>query len=290
MPSDDTQHLGNVSVRSEPPAEAGASPVRQGFDKTVRYQLSIVVLTYNGEDLLDDCLESIRQQTIPCDYEVVVVDNGSTVPAKPPKWVRLVRYADNAGNIEGTNRCIRAAQGEWILFVANDVRLQPGCVRDLWLAVKTLWDNIGLVQPILMQPDGQVDNAGLRWVWPGYGLRLRKTQYYFAWEVPVVANTCWMAKTAGLAGGFDKDLGISHEDVDLCLALSRFKRRHFVVNTKATHLMGQTIGRVVRKPLSPYYHQARLRVLEKHYSGAAYWARRVAVEILDWLSRRRPGR
>ena len=38
---------------------------------------SVVVLNWNGLDLLDECLSSLRRQAF-VDFEVVLVDNGST--------------------------------------------------------------------------------------------------------------------------------------------------------------------------------------------------------------------
>ncbi|MFA5334722.1 MAG: glycosyltransferase family 2 protein, partial [Candidatus Omnitrophota bacterium] len=44
-----------------------------------RLFLSVVIPTYNRKDLLKECLESLFDQTYPTeDYEIVVVDDGST--------------------------------------------------------------------------------------------------------------------------------------------------------------------------------------------------------------------
>jgi len=41
-------------------------------------KVSIVVLNYNGKDLLKKCLESIKNKTQYENYEIIVVDNNST--------------------------------------------------------------------------------------------------------------------------------------------------------------------------------------------------------------------
>lgn len=256
--------------------------------------LSVVVLTYNNNILLKDCLDSIlSQRFLPGNNEIIVVDNGSDEPASysyADSAIRFVRLKKNVGNINGTNECVATAGGRWVLFVANDVRLYKDCLINLWKAAQTA-ERPGLIQPTLIQPNGEVDNAGLNWVWPGYGIRNRHPNYWEEYsQVEVVANTCWMVSRADFPG-LDASLGISHEDVDVCLRMGRMGYKHYAVSTAvATHLMGQTIGKSIGKPLSPYYHKARLRVIEKNYQGMDRMARLAAVKGLDGLNGCRLGR
>ena len=245
--------------------------------------LSICVLTYEGESLLPACLQSIMRQDIPFDWELLIVDNGSTRPVVqmlPPG--RVVRLERNVGNIGGMNACFTHAAGDWVLFVANDVRLHTDCVSRLWAK------RCNLVQPVLYQPDGMVDNAGLDWVWPGYGRRRRRVCGRPPFErVPSFAATCFLLQRSVWKelGGFDEGLGLSHEDIDFALRLEKAGYGSFVnMDTCATHLMGQTIGRVTPGPLSPRYHTARRRVLQKHYRGINRASRVAAMEVLDALA------
>lgn len=247
--------------------------------------LTIAVLTYEGEALLPDCLKSIHDNLVdfPFAYEVLIVDNGSTVLTAPALWPqhRLRHLPTNVGNIGGMNKCFEYAQGNWVLFVANDVRLHPKALLSLWAL------RANLVQPVLYQPDGAVDNAGLDWIWPGYGRRRRvppMTVAPYLRLVPSFAATCFLLQRSVWQelGGFDEQLGISHEDIDFAMRLKRNGYNCFVnAHASATHLMGQTIGRVTKAPLKPYYHEARLKVLRKHYRGVDYWSRRLAVGLID---------
>lgn len=246
--------------------------------------LSIAVLTYQGEALLPDCLQSILKQEMPTDWELLVVDNGSTThtPRLLLPHSRVVRLERNIGNIGGMNACFAHAEGDWVLFVANDVRLHPNCVARLWEK------RCNLLQPVLYQPDGQVDNAGLNWNWPGYGARRRRVCGMPAFvKVPSFAATCFLLQRSVWKelGGFDAGLGLSHEDIDFALRLEASGYGNFVnMEACATHLMGQTIGRVTVGPLSPRYHTARLRVIRKHYRGLNRASRVAAVQVLDGLS------
>ena len=246
--------------------------------------LTIAVLTYNGEALLPDCLASIWAQDIPCEWELLVVDDHS---ARLPTILlphRLVVHGSNLGNIAGTNTCFREAHGAWVLFVANDVRLNKDCLLHLW-AHRGAHD---ITQPVLYQPDGEVDNMGIRWWWPGYGDRVRKVGQ----RVDAFANTCvLMRRSTWLSvGGFEEGLGISHEDVDFSL---RAIRKGYTIGycrlATAMHLMGQTIGKVVRTPLSPYYRRARRLTIERNYEGLNRRLRLWTTGLVDGLAAsRRP--
>ena len=253
--------------------------------------LTIAILTYNGEHLLPAAVASVDRQALPADItmEKLIVDNGSHIPVLAPTGWRVERLPQNGGNIMGTNWCLRAAQGLWVLFLANDVRLHTGCISRLW-ACRRFADQ-GLLQPILYQPDGKMDHAGMDWRWPGYGIRRRR---FTSHVTQVVPNTCWLAPRDLV--WFDHTLGISHEDVDVCLRLSREGHQHYVCPTAtATHLMGQTIATHV-KELQPYYRKARRIVIVDHYQGMDRLLRLAAVQGVEavqglvshvpWIGRR----
>jgi glycosyltransferase involved in cell wall biosynthesis len=85
---------------------------------------SVVVATYNGSRTLQNCLESLQRLNYP-DYEVIVVDDGSTdrTPevAKRFPQVRYLRQT-NQGLSAARNAGIRAARGEIVAFTDDDCR------------------------------------------------------------------------------------------------------------------------------------------------------------------------
>lgn len=91
---------------------------------------SVIVPTYNYAEFLPECLRSVLQQQYQ-DYEVIVVDDGSTdnTPAvltqiAPAFGSRLqVIRQDNAGPGAARNRGIAAAAGEFVLFLDADDQL-----------------------------------------------------------------------------------------------------------------------------------------------------------------------
>src|SRR5258708_3847862 len=94
---------------------------------------SIIVVTFNGRDLIGPCLDSILAQTWP-PTEIIVVDNGSsdeTVGYLRREYpsVRIVELPSNRGFAGGANAGIREASGDLIAFLNSDA-----LADQLWLA------------------------------------------------------------------------------------------------------------------------------------------------------------
>ena len=92
-------------------------------------KVSVIIPTYNRKDLLSEAIESVLRQTF-TDYEVIVVDHGSTdgtaewVQATYPNRVRCVPLPYCELPACARNAGIRAARGEFVAFLDSD---------DLWL-------------------------------------------------------------------------------------------------------------------------------------------------------------
>jgi hypothetical protein len=86
--------------------------------------VSCIVLNWNGETLLEECLGSLLE----CDYtplEIIVVDNASedtsvNIVKKFPS-VRLIRNKHNLGYAAGNNVGFRHATGKYVVTLNNDI-------------------------------------------------------------------------------------------------------------------------------------------------------------------------
>ena len=110
-------------------------------ESTLVPRFSIVIPAYNDWIPLKQCLQSLAQQTNAPEFEVIIVDDGSTEAA--PEYLRsaapdhpfTVIQQAHAGIPAARNRGIRAAKGEVLLFVDADCRLQAGCLTALSSAI-----------------------------------------------------------------------------------------------------------------------------------------------------------
>lgn len=94
--------------------------------------VSIVIVNYNGAELLRQCLRSVFSQSYRL-IEVIVVDNNSRddsieVTRREFPEAHIIRCEKNLGFAEGSNVGVRAASGEFVVLLNNDAT-----VEDNWL-------------------------------------------------------------------------------------------------------------------------------------------------------------
>ncbi|MEM7201781.1 MAG: glycosyltransferase family 2 protein [Planctomycetota bacterium] len=99
---------------------------------------SLIVLNYEGEHFLRELLPSLQATVAaaPGNHEILVVDNGSTdgsaalVRDEFP-GIKLIALPENRFFIRGNRAGVEAAQGDVLVFVNNDMRVEPGFLSEL---------------------------------------------------------------------------------------------------------------------------------------------------------------
>ena len=133
--------------------------------------LSVVIISWNSEHDLENCLSSILRQTyIPS--EVILVDNASTdgsvqlVVKKFPN-AAIIRNRENIGFAKAVNQGMRRARSKYILMLNPDTVLKEGALEKM-VAFADSDPKIGIVGPKLVFPDGTVQKEVQRFptLWP----------------------------------------------------------------------------------------------------------------------------
>lgn len=103
----------------------------------VMIDITIQICTYNRKDLIIKSLEALFNQNYPKDkYEIVLVDDGSSdgtaeaLAALNPPCKFTCLHQENSGLSTGRNRGIKAASGEIILFVDDDIMASPELLAE----------------------------------------------------------------------------------------------------------------------------------------------------------------
>ena len=99
---------------------------------------SIVVLNWNGRDLLEQGMPSVMA-AVRADgrnHEIIVVDNGSTDDSveylrREFPQVRIIALEENQGFARGNNAGVRAARHDIVILLNNDMVVEPGFLRPL---------------------------------------------------------------------------------------------------------------------------------------------------------------
>ena len=101
------------------------------MSKTHKKEVSIIIPAYNVENYIDDCLESVLNQTYK-DYEIIIVNDGSTdstldILRKYEKKYEFIKVIDNSNHGQGYERnlALKEANGEYIFFLDSDDFIEP---------------------------------------------------------------------------------------------------------------------------------------------------------------------
>lgn len=118
--------------------------------------VSIIVITYNSAKFVLETLESARAQTYE-NIELIVSDDCSTdntveicrqwIEENKERFVRseLITSPENTGIPANCNRGVKAAQGEWVKFIAGDDILMDNCITDFIAYIHLCVDNIRIL-------------------------------------------------------------------------------------------------------------------------------------------------
>lgn len=218
--------------------------------------VSIVIPSKDNVDVLKMCLSSICNKTEYRNFEIVLVDNGSNDAnkAKIEQIIEEINFAHSTEKIKYIyekmefnfskmcNMGAAAAKGDFILFLNDDIEISSDVeknnntmvIADQWLSILTGQAQVPYVGAVgckLYYPNTiRLQHAGVLnlQIGPGHCLYGREDNlnYYYGrnlldYNFSVVTGACLMvdAEKFKEIGGFDEELPVAYNDVDLCFRL-----------------------------------------------------------------------
>ncbi len=194
-------------------------------------KVSVAVLSWNGRQHLEVCLPALRRQLPPgCEWEVLVLDNGSTDGTGP--WVRrhhpevrLIESPVNLGFCAGNNRLVDEAEGDAIVLLNNDTRPRPEWLGELVEALGSAGDDVAAVSGRIVDWAGdRLDFARGVLTFAGHAFQQDHGRPLDEAEIPDTGAELLFACGGNMivrrrsfldAGGFDENYFAYLEDVDL---------------------------------------------------------------------------
>ena len=194
-------------------------------------QLTVIIPTWNQGQLLMNCLQSLRKQTVP--YHILVVDNGSADSTQEvieaqrqefPGMLDCIQLGRSFGFPRAVNEGIKAAQTEFVALLNSDTEADPRWVEAGPHAFRERHDYsffaskiVNFHQRNLLDCAGDCySQAGIPYK-RGYGEPVEK----FSQTQPVLgasaAAAFYLRRLFEDIGFFDEDFVIYLEDADLSL-------------------------------------------------------------------------
>ena len=245
-------------------------------------KLSIVIVSYNVRNYLEQCLQSVKQALEGIEGEVFVVDNRSdddsveTVRTNYP-WVRLIVNQENMGFSRANNIAIREASGEYVLLLNPDTIVEKDTLREV-LGFMEEHPKAGGAGVMMHNADGSLAPESRRalptpWVSCLKMLGFSK-QYYMShlpWDKPgrieVISGAfCFLRRKAlDEVGLLDEDFFMYGEDIDLSFRLLKGGWENWYLPYPITHFKGKSTQKSDYRYVHIFY-KAMLIFFRKHYS------------------------
>lgn len=201
-------------------------------------KVSIVIPTRDKVEILRQCVESILEKTVYANYEIIVVDNGSSEKAtldffdeiRVHKNVQILRDERPFNFSALNNGAVRQASGDYVCLLNNDIEvISPDWLSELMShAVRP---GNGAIGAALWYPNDTLQHGG---VLVGIGdlaghmhHKMPRGDYgYFGraaliQNVSAVTAACLVVKKSIYeeVGGLDEGLAVAFNDVDFCLKI-----------------------------------------------------------------------
>jgi GT2 family glycosyltransferase len=288
--------------------------------------LSIVIVSYNVRELLEQCLSSVtsRQSSVArhnltTDYcrlttEIIVVDNASRdgsaamVRARFPS-VHLIENVENRGFAAANNQAFVHTRGRYVLMLNPDTVVRAGTLETL-VQFMDAHPHAGACGGRLLYADGALQHSAFMFptlpqiLLDFFPLNWRLTEsringrYPRAWyargapfeiDHPLGADLLVRRAVAEQVGWLDEQFFIYCEEIDWCMRIKRAGWQIWCVpQAEIVHHEAQSTRHASRREqMFVELWRARSRLFAKHYSRAFRWAARQIVRAGLWNEARK---
>ena len=189
-------------------------------------KITVVIVTYNGEKWIDECIRSIIKNRYDRG-EIVVVDNASqdsthSIIRDSFKEVVVLRQSRNLGYGRGANIGIQYAiskKTDYILLLNQDIKLDMNAMGNM-VAVCEQNREIGIASPLQMNYDGSRIDPHFKRLY-SFNSDIKETNEIackdsFEVETVIGASMFFRASVLDKIGYFDPIFFLYHEEGDLC--------------------------------------------------------------------------
>ncbi|NPV26672.1 MAG: glycosyltransferase family 2 protein [Firmicutes bacterium] len=201
-------------------------------------RISIIIPTKDKLHLLRRCVGTIQERSSYKNYELIIINNESEDPAtldylafvQQTGICKVIPFAGQFNYAKINNFAVERVEGEYLVFLNNDTEvISPDWLEELLSYAQQ--KRIGAVGAKLLFPDNTIQHAGVIVGLGGvaghafYGLPASEPGYMGLATVTrncaAVTGACMMLRRAVFeeVGGFDENLDIAYNDVDLCLRI-----------------------------------------------------------------------
>ena len=199
--------------------------------------ISIIIPSKNQSQLLRQCLLSINSKTAYKNYEIIVIDNGSTekVFYELMDEARIIFklfhhvQTDSSFNFSSLiNLGSKIASGQYLVMLNNDTEV----ISADWLGTLLSYaaiNNVGVVGCKLLYPNSTIQHAGImiykngivKHLFAGYDRNCTEVSVCKNYPAVTAAALMVSKEKFEMINGFDEAFAVDFNDIDFCLRLQQ---------------------------------------------------------------------
>jgi len=277
-------------------------------------KLIIIIVSYNGEKWIFECIRSIIKNRFD-HYQVVVVDNASqdgTVEIIKKKFrkVVLLNQKKNIGFGKGANVGIQYAisqKADYIMLLNQDIKLEETCIENM-IAVCKQNREIGIASPLQMNYDGSAIDSHFKRL---YNLKSEQPEenaelLQNSIEVETIIGASMLFRRAVIEaiGTFDPLYFLYHEESDLCrraryhgiqihiIPKARVLHKHMQLSPNDMTIKAKisaTYGYyfyILKNPFRSFFHNIRemLKQMQEWARRDGHWSKIFARSLINGVA------
>ena len=265
--------------------------------------VSIIIVNYNGADVIIECLESLCTNLKQISYEIIVVDNASQ-DGSPESIIRqfskviLLQQPKNLGFGAANNIGVNHARGEFIFFLNSDTVLINDILPTL-IAKINQSPQVGIIGPKLLNSDGSFQFSVSKEIsilgefqtlqqvkqYRNPATRSTLAQIYgYEQNVDIVVGAAMLMRRSLFkeVGGFDESFFMYFEESDLC---KRVRDLGYTIlytpEANLIHLGGYSVAKVAGV-MATEYRRSQCYYYQKHRPFWEQWLLNFYLAIKQW--------
>lgn len=219
------------------------------------YELSIIIVNWNGGNLLRRCVETIVTSPPAASYEILIVDNASAddsldqlraseslAPLIANQQLRIIQNSENRGFGAANNQGFAATDSPFVFLLNLDTEVRPGTIDTLMQSIASD-ETIGISGPKILNSDGSTQISAFfnpPRVWHTILSQLKLYQLLPRgirgelllgrhWDhnrrrsVPMLGGAAMLARRRMIdeVGGFDERFHMYSEDTEWCWRITK---------------------------------------------------------------------
>ncbi len=277
--------------------------------------LSIIIVNYETYDLTKQTIKSVITQEQPFNYDIYLVDNGSTdgsierlqedfLKESKDGLIKFILNPENRGFAYANNLALKKTHSKYVLLLNSDTVVLDNCLEASLNYMETHQDT-GTLGCKVVLPDNTLDKAcrrsfpdfyvsfyrmtGLSRLFPKSKRFGRYNLTYLdedeTYEVDCVVGAFMLVrqKTIQEVGLLDETFFMYGEDIDWCYRIkaANWKIIYFS-DAKIIHYKGASYSKKQNKQLTYEFYRAMYIFYNKHYKAGYPWITTAATYLGIW--------